>query len=109
MRKNRPIEEYVAMLHIDIDTLQAVIRHIEIARALYQTKFVDIDFPNREQFLRHSWERLEHDIWAANASIKAIEQQIGCAKSRHERREQNRLWSKNFLEMLSATGEELPF
>lgn len=109
MRKNRTLEEYVSMLHIDIDTLQAVIRHIEIANALNQTKFMDIDFPGRLLFMRRNWERLEHVIWSANESIKEIRQQIEIAKSRHDRREQDRDWRKNYLALLSASGDELPF
>lgn len=108
MRVNRPLEEYISMLRVDIDTLQAAKEHLESAKVLYQTKFMDIGCPYYRHCIRWDIDRMDYSIRSTNECIKGIEQQIELAKSKNERRKPSNLWRKNFLAWV-ASGEEFPF
>lgn len=107
MRTNRPIEEYIAMLQIDIDTLDAAARHLEIALALYQTKFVafheksdKVHIDTRRYMLESDLRSVRYDIEYINMEIEHIKWKHGFRACRHNR---------NADAVSQISDDELPF
>lgn len=86
MRQNKSLDEYVSMLHIDIDTLEAVVRHIEIAKALYQTKFVSMKTSFERHCVEGNCEMLDYDIMRTKRDIAYIHKKIEFVRWLHESR-----------------------
>lgn len=117
MRTNRPIEEYIAMLHIDIDTLEAAARHLEIAIALYQTKFVAFHRKSDKvhiDTMRHMMEcdlrSVRYDIESINIDIEHIKWKHGFrARWRNRNADAVSQISENSDALSQISDDELPF
>ena len=107
MRTNRSIEEYIAMLHIDIDTLEAAARHMETAIALYQTKFVAFHEKSDKVHIDTRRYILESDLRSVRYDIEYINMEIDHIKWKHGLRAYWRNRNANAVSHIS--DDELPF
>ena len=107
MRTNRPIEEYIAMLHIDIDTLEAAASCLETAIELYRTKFVAFHRKSDKVHIDTRRHILECDLRMVRYDIESINNDIEHIKWEHDFRARWRNRNTDALSQIS--DDELPF
>ena len=107
MRTNRPIEEYIAMLYIDIDTLEAAASRLETAIELYHTKFVAFHGKSDKAHIDTRRHILESDLRMVRYDIESINIDIEHIKWKHNFRARWR--NRNADAVSRISDDELPF